>query len=303
MIRKAPTARLAQLWQAVRASLAAFLADDVLTLAASLSFYTLLSFAPIVTLAIWLASFAGGHAQESLFAQIAAIAGQPARDAAEAVVASGKAHPNFGGLAGVLGILTLLVGATTVFAQLQSSLNVIFEVIAKPTNAIWAWLCRRILSAGVLLACGFVVMVSLLVNALLDWGFERTGLAWNAVNELVTVIIFAGLFAALFRYLPDARIGWRYALIGGAITAILFGIGKWLIGVYVLRGDVGGAYGAAGSFVVVLVWTYYSAAIFFFGAELTKASLDALGIPIEPTAHAERIPASRSGAARQPGTN
>ena len=277
-------------WGALKAALEAFVTDDVLTLAASLSFYTLLSFAPILALAIWLASLAGIDAQDSLLSQIGAIAGKEARDAAGAVIASGKGHPDFGSLAGALGILTLLIGATAVFAQLQSSLNSVFHVVSKPTNAVWDWLRRRILSAGVLLASGFVLIVSLLMNALLDWGLGSTGLELDVLNEAIAVAVFAGLFGTLFRYLPDARIPWRSAFAGGLTTSILFVLGKWLIGFYIARGDVGGAYGAAGSFVVLLVWSYYSAAIFFFGAELTKAWLDVRGVAIPPARYAELAP-------------
>lgn len=133
-----------------------------------------------------------------------------------------------------------------------------------------------------------MLIVSLLVNALLGWGFGSVGLELDVLNEVIAVAVFAILFATLFRYLPDARIPWHSAFAGGLITAILFVTGKWLIGIYISRGDIGGAYGAAGSFVVLLVWSYYSAAIFFFGAELTKAWLDVQGIAIAPADEGER---------------
>jgi membrane protein len=269
-------------------SLRRFMADDVLTLAAALAFYTMLSFAPLVVLAIAASSAAGPGAENAVLDQVRAIAGEEARAAAEAVIRSGKMRPELGSVAGVAGILVLIAGATTVFAQLQSSLNLMFDVVAEPSNAIWGWLRRRVLSIGVIFAIGFVLIVSLIISALLGWLLPRGGLAMDAANQIASALVFAVLFGILFRYLPDARIGWRAAFLGGVATALLFALGKWAIGVYVARADVGGAYGAAGSLVVLLVWVYYSAAIFFYGAELTAAALDAWGIAIKPLPHASR---------------
>jgi membrane protein len=278
---------LARAKAAVVGSSRRFVADDVLTLAAALAFYTMLSFAPLIVLAIWASSAAGPGAENALLDQVRAIAGEEARAAAEAVIRSGKMRPELGSVAGIAGVVVLIVGATTVFAQLQSSLNRMFDVVAEPTHAIWGWLRRRVLSLGVIFAIGFVLIVSLVISALLGWLLPRGGLAIDAANQIASAFVFALLFGMLFRYLPDARIGWRAAFFGGVATAVLFALGKWAIGVYVARGDVGGAYGAAGSLVVLLVWVYYSAAIFFYGAELTAAALDAWGIPIKPLPHAK----------------
>jgi membrane protein len=269
---------------ALEASVSRFLANDVLTLAAALAFYTILSFAPLIVLAIWAASLAGPHAQDALLDEI----GGEARAAAQAVIENSKTHPEIGSVAGIAGIVMLVVGSTTVFAQLQSSLNVIFGVVSTPANAIWGWLRQRILSLGVIFAIAFVLIVSLVVSAALAWLLPRGGVALNAANQGVAAIVFALLFGLLFRYLPDARIPWRAAMFGGLATAILFALGKWAISVYLAHGDVGGAYGAAGSLVVLLVWVYYSAAIFFYGAELTAAGLDVVGVKIAPMAHAKR---------------
>ncbi len=265
-----------------------FLADDVLTLSAALAFYTLLSFAPLLVLGVWASSSLAPGAQDAMLGQIQSLAGDDARLAAQAVVDSANKRPSLGSIAGIVGIVTSLVGATTVFAQLQASLNHIWGIKAKPTNAIWGWLRRRVLSMGVILAIAFVLAASLLLSTALGAVLTRTGPLWDIVNQAVTAVVFGVLFALLFRYLPDARLRWRHAVLGGVVTAILFAIGKWLIGFYLARGDVGGAYGAAGSLVVLLVWVYYSGAIFFFGAELVQAWLALTGEWIEPAAHAER---------------
>lgn len=267
-------------WSPLRASVETFVADDVLTLAAALSFYTLLSFAPVMVLAVWLASFAGFEAQQALLDQIASLAGTQASEAARAVIASGKVHPSIGSVAGIAGLITLLVGATTVFAQLQSSLNLIFRIEPRPSSAVGSWLRRRVLSLGVIAAFGFVLIVSLLVSAVLGMTLPRTGAVWDVANQVTSAIVFAALFGALFRYLPDGRIAWHYALAGGLATSLLFAVGKWAIGFYLARGDLGGAYGAAGSLAVLLVWVYYSGAIFFYGAELTKAWLESHAVEI-----------------------
>lgn len=265
-----------------------FISDDALTLCAALSFYTLLSFAPLLVLAVWASGSLAPGAQDAMLDQVGALAGDGARLTAKAVVESANERPALGSLAGILGIGTSLVGATTVFAQLQSSLNRLWGIEAKPHNAAWGWLRRRVLSIGVIAAIGFVLIVSLLVSSVLGLLLTRSGPVWDVLNQAVSMVVFSGLFALLFRYLPDARLPWRPAAWGGLVTAILFTIGKWVIGLYLARGDVGGAYGAAGSVVVLLVWVYYSSAIFFFGAELVQAWLVAHGGSIAPAAHAAR---------------
>jgi membrane protein len=273
---------------ALRRSVANFISDDVLTLAAALAFYTMLSFSPLIVIAIHAASLAGPGAEAALLDQVRDVVGEEARSAAEAVIRSGKMRPEIGSIAGIAGLVMLGVGATTVFAELQSSLNLIFGVVARPTNAIWGWLRRRVLSLGVIFAIGFVLTVSLVVSAALGWLLPRGGVALDVANEVASTLVFALLFGVLFRYLPDARISRRAAFFGGVVTAVLFMLGKWAIGAYLAHGDIGGAYGAAGSLALLLVWVYYSAAIFFYGAELTAARLDADGIAIKPLEHADR---------------
>lgn len=265
-----------------------FLADKALSLSAALAFYTLLSFAPLLVLGLWLGSSIGYNAQDELLTQINTLAGSQAHDVAEVVVQSANSRPTIGSVAGILGIGVALLGATTVFAQLQGSLNRIWGISAQPSNAVWSWFRQRILSVGVIAAIGFVLIASLCVSFLLGLVFKQTGTLWNIINEIISAAIFTVLFTVLFRYLPDARLQWQRAWRGGLITAILFTAGKWLIGIYLSRGDVGGAYGAAGSVVLLLVWVYYSGAIFFFGAEVVQAALEERGEKIPLRAHAVR---------------
>jgi membrane protein len=260
-----------------------------MAMSASLAFYTLLSFAPLLVLLVWFGSLLGYDAQQTIIDQIGAMAGPSSASTARSVFASISSRPQLGSVAGVIGIVVALVGATRVFAQLQASLNQIWGIRAKPGRAIWGWLRRRVLSMGVIGAGVFVLIVSLLVSSALGMLFTRTGAWWDAINQAISAAIFAILFAALFRYLPDARLPWGRVLRGGIVTAALFALGKWLIGYYLASGDVGSAYGAASSLVLLLIWVYYSGAIFFFGAEVVRAWANERGEVITPTRYAELI--------------
>ena len=254
-----------------------------------------------MVLAVWASSTLGFDAQGTLLGQIQSLAGNQARSVAEAVVDSANKRPSIGSIVGVLGIIVSLIGATTVFAQLQSSLNRIWGIEAQPRNALWGWLRRRVLSMGVIAALGFVLIVSLVVSSLLGIVFKESGAIWDVINEGISALIFAGLFGLLFRYLPDARLPWTRAWRGGLVTSVLFTIGKWLISLYLSRGNIGGAYGAAGSLVLLLLWVYYSGSIFFFGAEIVQASVRQAGQRIPLAKHAVHVsrpteqPSSRQG--------
>lgn len=269
----------------LRTAVLDFVGDDALTLSAALTFSTLLSFAPILILALWATSALGWSAQDAILEELRALAGNDARSAAQLVLESAKQQPAAGGIAGTFGLIVAIVGATTVFAQLQTSLNDIWHVDAKASgNALWSWLRRRLLSAGLLASVAFVLIVSLLVSAALGGLFPHEEIIGELMNQGLSLVVFAILFAGLFRYVPQIRIGWWRALAGGSVTAGLFVVGKTVIGIYLAHGAIGTAYGAAGSLVVLLVWVYYSSAIFLFGAELVKAWLIEGGSPLDALA-------------------
>lgn len=265
-----------------------FMDHDALSLAASVAFYTLLSFAPLLVLGVWLSSLAGYDARATVLNQIGSMAGADARTAAAAVYDSAQKHPSAGSITGIASIVVALVGATTIFAQLQSALNLIWGIRSHPGNAILGWLHRRVLSVGVIAAVVFVLVVSLLVSSVLGMVLSQSGPIWDVLNQVITAVVLAGLFTLLFRYLPDARLPWREVAWGGVITAALFSLGKWAIGIYLASGSIGGAYGAASSLVVLLVWVYYSGAIFFFGAEVVNAWARERGEQPTLEAYAER---------------
>jgi membrane protein len=259
----------------VWSAIGGFVDHGDLTLAASIAYYTALSLAPLLVLGLWLAASIDPKAQGELIDQIGFLAGNDARVAIQLIVDNASAKPSVGSVAGWLGIGVLLFSATAVFSQLQAALNAIWKVeqtIAdKPAYLVWAWARRRLLSIGILAAVMFVLSVSLLVSAALAFVLSRSGPVWDVLNQLVAIAVFVCLFAALFKYLPDTRLSWRDTWIGAVATALLFAAGKFAIGQYLAHSAIGGAYGPAGSLVVLLVWVYYSAAIFLFGAELVQA--------------------------------
>jgi membrane protein len=205
--------------------------------------------------------------------------------------------PSSGLLAGILGVVTLLIGAGGVIGQLHDSLNTIWGVQPKPGNGLLSLLRERFLSFAMVVGLGFLLLVSLVVSAVLTALFQVLGGAlpggtvlWHAVELLVSFGFITLLFALMYKALPDVRIAWRDVWIGAAITALLFTVGKFLLGLYLGQSGVTSAYGAAGSLVLVLLWVYYSALIVFFGAEFTQVYATTYGAGMRPAENAEPLP-------------
>jgi membrane protein len=257
--------------QTLKHAFVAFIDDDVFTLAAALAYYTALSFAPLLVLSLWLTASQGPAVRDAIIEQIGTLGGAEAQSTAESIIENAHSEPALGSVAGIIGIAVLLLGATTVFAQLQASLNVIWKVDAPPTSGIATWLRRRVVSIGLFGATLFVLAVSLVVSALLAMFLSHTGYVWQIVNQIVSLGVLTILFASLFRYLPDVRLQWRDTLAGGFVASALFALGKLVISWYLARSNLGSAYGPAGSIIVFLAWVYYSSMIFLFGAELIKS--------------------------------
>lgn len=271
------------------------LSDDALTLAAAIAYYSALSFAPMVMLAVWITSMLGVNAQRLVIDQAEQLAGPQAGEVVRTVIENADDNPGAGTVSGIVSIAVLLVSATGVFAQLQKALNVVFDVEARPSagpkGSIINLLRARLLSMGMLAAIGFLLVVSLVATTGIQAvtrqvGVADSGLIWKILYYTVSAVIFSGLFGALFKLVPDIKLRWKHALIGGAMTAVLFGVGKLGLGFYLAGGGVGSSYGAAGSLIALLVWVYYSAVIVFLGGELTQAWMHLRGHPIEPDTHA-----------------
>jgi membrane protein len=247
---------------------------------AALSFYTLFSLAPILVLVISIAGlfFGAEAARGELFAQISGLIGETGAAAVQGVLAATQ-RTGGGVFATLAAIGMLVIGATTVFAELKSSLDAIWETREQVTNGIWAYLRKRVLSFGLVLVLAFLLLVSLAVNAALVllqhyWSQLWTQSSFGLVAEFFSALFSFGtvtlLFAVIFRMLPPVRVTWRDVLPGALITTLLFQIGKRFIGLYLGNSAVASSYGAAGSVVALMLWVYYSAQIFFFGAELTR---------------------------------
>ena len=223
-------------------------------------------------------------------AQMEDLVGEEGAKAIEIMVASASA-PASGFWATIIGAIMLLVGALGLFGQLQDALNTIWEVEPNSGRGMLGFLRDRLLSLSMVLGTAFLLLVSLVISAILsavarlfgEWGATIVG---QALNLSVSFLIITLLFAMIYRFLPDARIAWRDVWFGAAFTTLLFTIGKFLIGLYLGQAGTASAYGAAGSFAALLIWLYYSAQIFLFGAELTKVFADRRGTGILPKENA-----------------
>lgn len=262
----------------VKRAVGGFIHDRAMMLSAALSFYTMISFAPllVITLAVAGMLFGERAARGELADQIETYLGRPGAEVVESILANADAPGS--GLAAVAGILFLLVSASLVFAQLRNSLNIVWDVeLPGGKSGIIKSLLGRLLSMGMVLGIGLMLLVSVLagavVNAIRKFAVERVPFVEYAeplINVLLGVVMAGLFFAILFRFLPATRVSLRGAILGGFITAFLFNAGRFGISLYLGHSSVGSAYGAAGSLLVLLLWIYYSAIIFFFGAELTR---------------------------------
>jgi membrane protein len=247
-------------------------------LGASLAYYAVLSLAPLVVLLVAILGLVYGPeaARGGLQAELQRFMGVEAAEAVQRVVAAASV-PSSGVIATVVGIVTLLLGASGVAIALQQALNMIWDVPPRPAKWWWGpFLRERLVGFTAVVAAGFILVISLGLTAAIAVveKFFSSVLPMPAgllqlINFLASLAVTTFLFAVLFRTLPDRQIAWRRVWVGAAVTALLFTIGKYLIGLYLGRASVGSAYGAAGSLIVVLVWVYYSAQVFFFGAEFT----------------------------------
>jgi membrane protein len=266
-------------WRLLRNAGLGWLSHEGTRLAASLSLYTLLSLAPLIILTIALTSFAFGRpaAQHAILSEVSHVVGEQGAEAVQAVITYGKTPKGANG-ASIIGILILLFGASSVFGELQSALNKIWEVEPAARNSVLGLIRSRLFSFAMVLSIGFLSLVSLIASAALTtfgtyFGSLLPAPTWilHLGNALVSFVVITTLIAVILKYVPDAPIRWSDVWVGAAVTAALFTLGKAAIGLYLGTAAVGSAYGAAGSLVVVIVWVYYSAMIFYFGAEFTRA--------------------------------
>ncbi|MGN6741357.1 YihY/virulence factor BrkB family protein [Dyella sp.] len=263
-----------------------FAHDELSTRAAALAFYSALSFAPLLVLLLWVVTSLEPAWQQQLVVSLQHLLGPRAADAVTLVLDNARERPGVGSWAGLFGLGVTLVGASAVFAQLQGAINRVWNLAPRPGGAVLDWLRARMLALGLLLSLAFLMVVSFAASALIAVFVRGDTLAWQVLEALISLSVFTAVFAAIFKVLPDATIAWTDAVVGAALTAVLFAAGKFAIGLYLSRSNVGGAYGSAGGVVVLLVWVYYSALILLLGAELTQSVAKVGGRPIVPRAHA-----------------
>ena len=257
----------------------AFAAGNVTRLGAALAFYTTVAVAPLMVLAIAMAGtvFGEGEARQQVIGEIERLAGSQASAAVAAV--HSPATTTSGMFATLLGAGTLIFGTLGVFNQLQDALNAIWRVPPKPAKGWWHFLKGRLFSLAAVIVTGFLLLVSLVASAMLSWLGAQTAqrldlpvLGLQVVNNVISIGVVTVLFAMVFRLLPDTRVQMRHVWIGAAVTALLFTVGKSMLGFYLGRASLTSAYGAAGSLLVLLLWCYYAAQIVFFGAEFTRVT-------------------------------
>ncbi len=277
--------RLERLSQRLQDSLPAallrrFIDTDLLAHSAALSFYALISLAPLLLLALWMTASLYPSAQQALLAQIDALAGPRARDVAGTVLESARDRPDLGSVAGLWSTLLLFVGATVVFAQLRKTLNRVFATEeGRFSGGALAWLRKRVFSFGVVFSLGFLLLVSMTLTTLAQAFFSSLPSLVPALVNVITPVLYLVAFALLYRFLPDRRVRWRQAFLGGALTAAMFVAGRWAIGLYLTHATPGSAYGAFGTLVLLLVWIYYAALVFFVGALITAVIDERLRAP------------------------
>ena len=266
-------------------------------LAAALAYYTIFSLTPLLTIAIAIAALAFGQdaAQKQIVGGLAELIGETSAKAIQEVLrAAATTNKQSGALAATIGAGLLLLGAVAVVAQLQQSLNFIWEVKVRSSSG-WRQLIRdRLFSLALVLAIGFLLLVSLVVTTLLSAVttyfseyYQVSGIIWQTLDGAVSFVFVTVLFGLIYKILPDVQLTWRDVAIGATITSLLFTLGKFLIGFYLGHATIASTYGAAGSFVTLLVWVYYSAAIFFYGAEITKVYATRYGSGVVPTVLAQ----------------
>ncbi len=281
--------------------------DNVPRLGASLAYYTLFALAPILIVAISIAGFFFGAeaVQGEVTTQIHGLVGETGARAVQGML-EGAANRSGNGIATAIGLITFFLGSTGAFLELQTALNAIWRVKPKPDAGIKDMLLQRLLSFGLVIGVGFLLLVSLLVSAGLSALNRYIGtivpdiaVIWQGVNVLVSLGVITMLFAMIYQFLPDVDLRLRDVWVGALVTAGLFTVGKFLIGLYLGTSGVASTYGAAGSVVVLLIWVYYSSQVVLLGAEFTRAYVDRFGARPTPSEHATKDPAPEAAGGKK----
>lgn len=271
--------QLKRFFKTLRGAASAFIDDNCIKLSAALSYYTIFSIGPMMIIVISLAAiFFGQEAVEGkLYAQINGLVGSSAAIQVQEIIKNSHREHN-GALGTIIGGIILFVGATGIFTEMQDSINFIWSIKVKPKRGFVKFLTNRLISFSLVVSLGFLLLVSLVVNALVDLlndhlthYFPETAVyVFYVVNIVLILVIITVLFAIIFKLLPDGKIKWKDALVGAGFTSVLFLLGKAGIGYYLGNANLGITYGTAASVIIILAWVYYTSIILYFGAEFTK---------------------------------
>ncbi|RZM78658.1 YihY/virulence factor BrkB family protein [Leptolyngbya iicbica] len=287
-----------QVWRMLKAAFQEWNEDKAARLAAALAYYTLFSLAPLLILVIAIAGlfFDSAAVRQQIMGQVEALIGGTSADFVSTILDNANRPGNNSGvIASLISVGLLLIGATGVLTQLQLSLNTIWSVEARPDIGFLNLLRKRLLSLGMIIVIGFLLLVSLIISSVISGFSDYLNTLAPSLDTIVQVLNFAVsfgittlLFAMIFKFLPDVVITWGDVWFGSAATAILFSLGKFLIGLYLGNSSFGSSYGAAGSVIILLVWVFFSAQILFYGAELTQVYSRRFGSQIQPNRYAVR---------------
>ena len=269
--------------------------DKASRIAAALAYYTVFSLSPLLVIAIAIAGafFGRETAQDEIIAQVTALVGE---DGVKPVMMAlnNMTEPKIRGIASLISIGVLLLGASGIFAQLQDALNTVWKVKPQPGQGMLLFIRKRVSSFFMVLAIGFILILSLILSAVVstlskyktDY-LPGSDILWENLDFIVSLGLMTFIFCLMFKYVPDVKIAWKDVFVGAVITAVLFLFGKFLLGVYLSQGSLGSAYGAAGSLIVLLAWIYYSAQIILLGAEFTQVYARMYGSKIRPSKHSQ----------------
>ncbi len=288
--------KIKNIWTTFKQSGSDFNDYNVLKLSAALAYYTVFALAPMLIVLISIVSFFYGRqaAQGQIYGQIKNVVGADAAASIQEIITKASLSPSFT-FASIVGIVALLFSATGVFAEIQSSINMLWNLKIKPKKSgILQMLKIRLISFSLIISLGFIALVSLLINYLVDalsHQLERylpkdTLFISYIINVVITLLAISVLFSIIFKFLPDADVKWKDVRVGAVTTAILFMVGKFAISLYLNKGKPASAFGAAGSMIIVLLWVYYSSIILYFGALFTRNYAQAIGRHIYPNDYA-----------------
>ena len=293
---------LKEWWALVKSATLAWSDDYAPSMGAALSYYTIFSLAPLLLIVISVAGLAFGAdaVRGEIFGQLRGLMGNEAAITVEAILAS-VSKPSQSIPAAIIGVVIVLIGATSVFGELQDALDRIWRAPAREkSSGLWGLLRTRLLSFGMILGIAFLLMVSLVLGAVMAalgkwWGGAFGG--WEVlaqiVNELVSLTLTTGVFAMIYKLMPRAKVRWQDVWLGALVTSVLFTVGKFLIGLYIGKSGIASGFGAAGSLVIILIWVYYSAQIFLIGAEFTWVYAQTFGSARDLPAPGDVVPPNR----------